>query len=37
MMCMVEEHYCLFMITPSLVPRPFSYGHAREGKEGSGK
>ena len=22
---------------PSLVPRPFSYAHAREGKEGSGK
>ena len=21
----------------SLVPRPFSYAHAREGKEGSGK
>ena len=27
----------LFLLHDSLVPRPFCYAHAREGKEGSGK
>ena len=27
----------IILVPPSLVPRPFSYAHAREGKEGSGK
>ena len=32
-----EDGASVHLATTSLVPRPFSYAHAREGKEGSGK